>query len=220
MKHLFYTERHKRLLAKIDGILGKDWFTQKEVLELGCSTGDISKKLLERGCYAHFSDHDWASLNNIKQDLMKCNFDAATIQIDQNKMWDLQKKFDLILHFGVLYLLENWQQDLECTMNHTDLMFLETLVVPEKGMKDTIKNGQPWFTQESVEQTLTDLNCKFIRIDTNELNMDWGFMYSNLMIRSIYDWDYDTVDNYIPCRNAIGGIEYNLHWRRFWIVTK
>ena len=39
-----------------------------------------------------------------------------------------KKKFDLILHLGTLYHVENWRNDLKCALRHGDLMILETMV--------------------------------------------------------------------------------------------
>jgi 2-polyprenyl-3-methyl-5-hydroxy-6-metoxy-1,4-benzoquinol methylase len=47
--------------------------------------------------------------------------------INQNQPYDLKQQFDLVLHLAVLCHIENWKQDLESALKHTNLMFLESM---------------------------------------------------------------------------------------------
>jgi hypothetical protein len=49
-----------------------------------------------------------------------------TINLNQNRPWNLNRKFNLIIHWGLLYHLENWKDDLKHCLAHTNLICLES----------------------------------------------------------------------------------------------
>ena len=122
-------------------------------------------------------------------------------------------------------------------MEHSNLMVLETSVNPIcgsfdyfDGMSDFVYEGtnclHPVFTQESVEQELTNIGCKFFRFDTSELNCDWAWLNSESMIRHVYSWNYSNYKNFLPedykgtyvHRRNVG--RHRVHFRRMWLVIK
>ena len=132
MKRIFYDEWKNKRVNKIENIFGRDWFCGKSVLELGAAHGDIGIHFLKLGADVLFADVRIEHLRNINQKLFELNHNTKTIVLNQNKRYDLERKFDLILNTGVLYHLENWKQDLECAMNHTNVMILESVVSMKK----------------------------------------------------------------------------------------
>lgn len=222
MKHLFYQQWVSNRVNKIVNIFGKNWFNDKNILELGAAHGDIGIEFLKLGSSVLFTDCRFSNLNSIAEKLKDYNYTPSIKRINQNENWKIDQKFDLILHLGTLYHLENWQQDLKIALEHSDLMILETRVAPKRGEPDnTIPFGNnvygpindigAVFTQESVENELNNLGCKFIRFDDPDLNTQGWFTSYNKDIH-IYNWTYDTIIN--PKK-----IE-SVHYRRFWLVIK
>ena len=223
MKELHYEEWANNRYQKIISILGRNWFRGKKVLELACSHGEIGKKLLKSGADVYFSDVNPSFLHEIGCEINSYGQDAKVIQMDQNQPYSFDFKYDLILHFGVLYHLENWKQDLRCAMEHTDLMFLETLVDPNSEFRDDVIDYKshnaydsttgklPIFTQKVVEKELEGMGCKYLCIKSQDLDTQWTSRSSegDEYIRHLYSWDENV-------NHSIDGT----HYRRFWIVMK
>jgi 16S rRNA G966 N2-methylase RsmD len=227
MKHLFYDSWYKKRLNKIINIFGKDWFLNKRILELGACHGDIGIELLKLGSDVTFSDVREEHLTITKQKLQNYNYYPSIKIINQETEYVLEKSFDLILHLGVLYHLDNWEKDLKCSISNTNIMILETLVNPRfdktynyhdfteeypYGPYNSTKMSV--FTQEEIEKKLTNLGCKFIRFDNSGLNCS-GWISKDYMINHIYDWTYEKYNSgFYELTNNIN------HFRRMWLVIR
>lgn len=117
---------HSRLLriCKLEQIFGHDWFKGKSILELGCGYGNVGLYFKDLGADVTFADARQEFLDVVKSK----DSSANTLLIDQDKEWNLAKQFDLVIHWGVLYNLNNWQQDLQCTLKHSKFLSLESAV--------------------------------------------------------------------------------------------
>lgn len=120
----WYNQWRLLRVCKLEQIFGIDWFKGKRILELGCGYGNIGLYFKDLGADVTFADARQEFLDVVKR---KCQT-ANTVLIDQDKEWDLNKKFDLIIHFGVLYNIKNWKQDLACALKQTQFLALETAV--------------------------------------------------------------------------------------------
>ena len=98
MKHLFYEEFKNKRVKKIENIFGRDWFCGKSILELGAAHGDVGLHFLKLGAEVIFTDIREEYLQSIKDKVKDLNYTAYTLQIDQNKRYDLGHKFDLVIH--------------------------------------------------------------------------------------------------------------------------
>jgi len=215
MKILFYQEWHQKRLNKILSIFGKDWFVNKKILELGACYGDFGIELLKLGSDVTFSDCRNEHLDEIKNKLLVYGVEPKTLIIDQENQYNLETKFDLVLHLGTLHHIKNWKQDLECAVRHANYMILETNVsnkispdsvrkIKQKNNRDQyagVESYQSIVCQESIEAHLKKLNCKFIRFDNRELNVQSCADF-------IYDWNYTN----ITINDSIA------MYRRFWFI--
>lgn len=202
--------REKRI-EKILNIFGPDFFKDKTILELGCGFGHIGKHFTEKlGSKVTFAEGDPKFYGDIKG----LNPKSEVITLDQDKPWDLKRKFDIVIHWGVLYHLDDWQQDLKCALKHTDLIFLESEVAdsddPTFEFKFDDHNGfdqalNVKATKPSaafVESELVKNGFEFTRYDDIDINF-WNH---------IYDWVVtNNPDNHIR--------EFYGH-RRFWIARR
>lgn len=120
----FYNEWRVKRVNKLVSLLGIDWFKDKKVLELGCAFGNIGFYLESLGANVTFSDGRQEVLNVVlKKDPL-----AKVILIDEDTDWKLDNKFDLIIHFGISYNINNWKQDLINTIKHAKYIAYETAV--------------------------------------------------------------------------------------------
>lgn len=123
--HLHYTGWCEARINKMARIVGREFFKDKRVLEVGAGHGFIGKTLREQlGAHVTFTDvrdgHRARILHN--------NPGAPYFSMNQEYDWSFPERFDLIVHFGVSYHLVNWRHDLRCATEAADVMFYETEV--------------------------------------------------------------------------------------------
>ena len=114
MKRVFYDEWKNKRVNKIENIFGRDWFCGKSVLELGAAHGDIGLHFLKLGADVLFADVRIEHLRTINQKLFELNHSPKTIVLDQNKRYDLDRKFDLILHLHNQFGIKEIQCSILC----------------------------------------------------------------------------------------------------------
>lgn len=202
-------------IKKIEQIFGEDFFRDKTLLELACGFGDIGKHFGEnRGAIVTFSEGRKEHISYIEENNPGCE----VIHLDQEYEWNLERKFDVIIHFGVMYHLDNWKQDLECTLKHTDLVILESEIADsdkmiEKKVVDPIGydqaiNEKRIATRPSasyVEKVFEDNGFEFTRYDDTDLNDGYH----------CYDWKVTgAAEKPDYGRNDGGGL------RRFWVAKR
>lgn len=208
--HSDYNQWRVKRVQKIEQILGKDWFQKKTVHELGCGFGNIGKYFKTLGADVTFSD-------------ARLHIPEAKI-IDQDYSWALETPVDLIIHFGVLYHLRNWKQDLECTVQNCKQFFLETVVADttdplfehvlqeeEEGGQNAYNGAGTVMSAENVERVLTKLGCKFTRYDDEDLSIPNKRLYQYHWTASNNIQGYETANTFED-RPLYGG-------RRFWLVN-
>lgn len=199
-----YNEWRVKRVNFIEKLYGKSFFRDKTILELGCGHGHIGRYLQNQlGAKVTFADGRIEHLDVIKGIMPN----AETVCFDQNLPWNLDRQFDLIIHWGVLYHLDNWRQDLECTAKHTNLILLESEVCDSEDPEFEIKVNQvegydqdlgEFSTRPSaaaIEEKLIDLEFLYNRFDNKELNHDFH----------CYDWEPVTTNSFTKGH------------RRFWI---
>lgn len=219
MHHVFFDEWLDKRVSKIKNIFGSDWFTNKKILEVGACHGDLGIEFLKLGADVLFTDARSENLEFIKDKLQNLSYNPRIKILDQNVDYNLNQKFDLVLHLGLLYHLSNWKENLKTVLNHTNCMILESLVYPfeldEEILQksntykyDNVNGYNPVFSQEQVEQCLIDLGCKFIRFDNKDIDTGYSWLYNDRLLRNLYSWKYG--DN----------ICSNTHYRRMWLVLR
>jgi SAM-dependent methyltransferase len=203
-----YKDWRRTRITKVENLFGKDFFRGKKILELGCAMGHTGRHFEELGAIVTFAEGRQDIVNTIE----KLNPESKIIQLDQEDEWDLGEKFDIIIHWGVLYHLDHWKEDLACAVKHSDLIFLESEVVdsddPDMVVKANEHKGIDQALNESsvgsrpspaaIEKHLTELGMTFTRYD--DADLDASFHQ--------YSWE---------ARNT-GHTKDGQ--RRFWIVRK
>lgn len=219
MKYMFYDDWTRRRVTRIINIFGSSWFNNKTILELGAAHGDIGIEFLRLGADVTFSDARIEHLTSITDRLKPFGYIPKCVSINQNKEYNLSKMFDLVLHLGTLYHIENWKQDLQSVMSHTNMMILETIVDPSQGKVPQTNMPHPvygpyncknsHFTQEQVEQHLKDLGCKYVRFDDPSLNST-GWINKDSKDNHWYNWTYENFE-------SMKDEGFN-QYRRMWLV--
>lgn len=230
MKSLFYKKWYKSRVKKIINIFGKSWFQNKEILEVGCAHGDIGIEFLKLGSNVVFTDERIEFLESVDKNLKNLyNYSSEFALIDHDKDYDFNKKFDLVIHMGLLYHLQNWRNDIKNALKHSNIIILESTVTVNTEENNTIlylndrdlkydyntkKNTRSYFTQEEVEKELLINGCKFIRLDDKKLNVE-NQSINDQKISFIYDWNYEKYNS-----GYYNTYKDNVWFKRFWLVIK
>lgn len=218
----FFNTRRLVLVNKLESIFGIDWFENKKILELGCGTGRIGRYLKLLGAEVTFCDARPELLKLIKLE----DSSANCIVLNNETNWFLNNHYDLIIHFGLSYNLDNWQQDLLCTLKHGNFIAFESGVSKftksfEAKIESPIYNYEHYgpyskigtlVSSYDIEQILIKQNRSLIRYDHKDLNAGNFF----------YDWE----ENDIGYEKILGKKIIIDAWndplyaggRRFWLI--
>lgn len=210
-----YNRWRETRVNKLISLFGNDW-SGKKVLELACAHGNIGLYLKTLGADITFADAREQHLAKV----LEKDSTAKTILVDQDTAWDINQEFDIILHFGVLYHLDNWKQDLKSALKHTQTLILESAVADadyeyEYKLHEDDEGGQNAFNKvgtlpsaTSIENYITSLGYTFTRFDDDSLNTNWfkyDWQVSNPDLSSINVSSYED-------KPLFGG-------RRFWLIS-
>lgn len=200
--------RAKRITAIVD-YYGETWFKGKRILELGCGYGDIGYTLSTLGAtvvFAEGREENCAYLHrrfpNAKVYCMNCENEWPFPQ---------NAHFDLILHLGLLYHLDNIWFALDKALECCDHLVLETEVADSDDPDYILKIDEDatfWDkslmgrgsrpSAEYIEKHLAKMNWRYQRITDARCNA----------LFHKYDW---------PVKNTG---TWKAGQRRFWFCEK
>ena len=181
-----------------------EYFKSKTLLELGCGYADIGNMFHELGATVTSSDIRKEHLAVVTQKYPHIN----TLLIDGDND-TIDDKFDIIVHWGLLYHLNEIEKHLEKVSKKCDILLLETEVsdsddkdfyisIAEKGPDQAFNEKGIRPSQYYVENVLEKNGFQFKLIKDPILNSDFH----------CYDWN---ITNSKTWRNGL---------RRFWICWK
>lgn len=120
-----YTDwRHKRVNAAID-YYGQGFFKDKSVLEVGCGWGDTGQYFADLGAKVTVSDARSEHITEAKSRYPK--LECLVVDSETTK-WPYDKDYDLVIHWGLLYHLQNPKEHLNLMLKHCRYICLETIV--------------------------------------------------------------------------------------------
>lgn len=205
-------------VRKLRKIFGDEWFKGKKILEVGCAFGNIGLFFKSLGADVTFAEGRKEHLNVVRSKDPK----ARLLVLDQDKDWSLKEHYDLIIHFSVLYNLENWQRDLLSSIKFADYVALETAVANttqnfELKIKENIYGGQgsvhgigTMVSASTIEKVISSSGAQYTRYDDADLNDK----------KSFFDWQAQDVDLMPIAKNITQFRDPKIYGgRRFWIIS-
>jgi SAM-dependent methyltransferase len=199
-----YVEWRKTRMQCIHKYFNTNFFKSKTLLELGCGYADLGNAFYELGASVTSSDARSEHIDIVKKKYP--HIETALIDCDNDT---IEKKYDIILHWGLLYHLTNVKKHLENVLQQCDILLLETEVcdsfsaedsvcVDEEGYDQSINKKGIRPSQYYIEKILEENAFKFKLIKDSILNS--GFHH--------YDWEITDSKT------------FNSGLRRFWICWK
>lgn len=193
--------------SRMDGLLkyvSPSYFQNKKMLELGCGYADIGNIFYKLGANITCSDARQEHLDvvNKKHPHIKIfRFDCDNEKINE--------KYDIILHWGLLYHLKNIEEHLTNVLDNCDVLLLESEVsdindinyninIYEKGYDQAYNNEGSRPSPKYIENILSKNGFNFKIIKDPILNSGMH----------IYHW------------NITNTKHYSSGLRRFWICWK
>ncbi len=194
-------------ISRMNGVkkfISPDYFKSKTLLELGCGYADIGNMFYELGANVTSSDVRKEHLEVVEKKYP--NIKTLLIDGDNDSIKD---KYDIIVHWGLLYHLNEIKTHLENVSQKCDVLLLETevsdsddkefcLSTDEHGYDQAYNNKGIRPSPSYVEYLLEKNGFQFKLVKDPILNSDFH----------CYDWDISNSKNW----------KYGL--RRFWICWK
>lgn len=115
--------REKRV-TEIIRHYGPLWFRGKSILELGCGYGEVGNNFEGLGAIVTYCDARQEHLDVILKHRPHCR----VVRADINHEWPFEEKFDLVVHMGVLYHLDNMEFSIKKAIECAEHLVLETEV--------------------------------------------------------------------------------------------
>jgi hypothetical protein len=199
-----YNDWRKSRLNGTFKYISKDYFKSKTLLELGCGYADIGNIFSELGANVTSSDARQEHLTIVNQKYPH----LKTLYIDGDNS-KIQEKYDIILHWGLLYHLKEIDIHLKEISEKCDILLLETEVSDSDDKDFYISTAESGYDQafnhkgirpspSYIEKILKQNGFEFKLIKDAILNS--GF--------HAYDWE---ITNSKTWRHGL---------RRFWICWK
>ena len=200
--------RAKRIVAIVE-YYGEKWFEGKKILELGSGYGDIGYVFHTLNADVTFAEGRRDNCNYIRNRYPW----AKVYEMNCENEWPFPKDvhYDLILHMGLLYHLDNIWFCLDKCFECADNIVLETEVSDSNDENYCLKideNANGWDqsligrgTRPSpnfIEKHISERGWKFDRVDDSRCNAHFH----------IYDWK---ITNSGEWRNGL---------RRFWFLSR
>lgn len=202
----FYCDWRRTRIQAILNYYTPEYFKGRAVLELGAGRGDI-------GAFFYYLGADVTAVEGRQGN---CECMADTYPFLDARCLDLNQEFpdghyDLILHTGVLYHLDQPEANLRWCLDHCQHMVLETEVA------DSVLESKVVLVEESTgmnDQALNGVGCRPTELWIEETLSSCGFYFEKCCDPAldtryhIYSWEN---------RNDLSCIEGN---RRLWFCQK
>ncbi|SDA12800.1 Methyltransferase domain-containing protein [Methylobacterium sp. UNC378MF] len=193
--------RIKRIAALVE-YYGEGWFRGKRILELGCGYGDIGAALWALGADVTLSEGRPEHVEAIRNRLPMLGSNKVVLcNLENGLVFDRDiGHFDLIIHFGVLYHLNDWQTSLAGCFEICKYLVLETEVCDsdDPHFEIKIEENKDGYDQsivgigsrpsaDMVEQFFKGNNINYHRLRDNRCNS--GMHRYDWVVQNKKNWE-------------------------------
>ena len=191
--------------------VGENFFKNKKLLELGCGFGDIGMYFAKNyACQVTCSDGRVSHVKRVNEKIIENGLEknVNALVYDCDKILSLTERYDILIHWGLLYHLKNVKEHLNDILKCADYILLETEVcdssddickyIGESGYDQALNSVGSRPSATYVENILKDNNFEYKMIKDSSLNS------------SFHTYDWESKDN----ESFRSGL------RRFWICWR
>ncbi len=200
---------NNKRLTKILSLFGHDWFQGKRILEVACGRGFFGRELSKHGANVTFTDARQLFVDTLIHD----GYNA--IVMDQDKDWSVNDTFDLVIHFGVLYHLDDWKKDLKFAIKTSPLILLESEVVDS--IDPTYE--KKFQEEDAYDQAFNRTATKFSDIHVESYLKELGVIVENHSDSSL-DCCPHFIYNWVHGQEEGGNFHKNTLRRRMWLIRR
>lgn len=206
-----YNDWRLKRARKLESILGRDYFPGKGILEVGAGHGRIGKYFRESyGSMVDFTEGRVELIDTIR----RLNDYAPTYIVDHDSVngWQLDDEYDLIIHWGLLYHLTNWEKDLESTVRHLKsggILTLESEVLDTDGEDGVAVVEDTSLDDQSLHGPAVRNSAVMIEKKFKELGLRWRRYDDPDLNSGIHQYDWKVQNT----------LKYGAHTRRFWVCN-
>lgn len=196
--------RIRRVAAIVDHY-GENWFHGKKILELGCGYGDIGHVFMTLGAEVIFAEGRPDNCEVLRRNFPKNRVYQMNCENEWPFPWD--ENFDLILHMGLLYHLDNFQFSLDKCVEHTNRLVIETEVCDSDNPDTILKIDE---NADGYDQSMLGRGSRPSGACIERYFQKAGWAYERITdsrcnaIFHVYDWPINNTNSW---RNGL---------RRFW----
>jgi hypothetical protein len=187
-------------------IFGDDFLKNKTLLELGAYDGNFGNKFYQKGAIVTCYEGRQENLDQLK--VLHPQFDSYLVDMDKTKV---DKKFDIILHAGLLYHMKNVEDSLINSLQNCDVLILETENIDSDDMEIDIEfegSSQTCNVSSLTDSDLTDYVSRTSRNYLEKIFEDNGFNFklvSNSKSNT-HPYQYDWVSSNSKSKYALRSI--------------
>lgn len=193
--------------SRMNGIkkyISSEFFKSKTMLELGCGYGDIGNMFYELGANVTCSDVRVEHLDVVKMIYPHLN----TLIIDGDTI-NIVEKYDIILHWGLLYHLNEIEKHLEHVSQKCDILLLETEVSDSDDKDFYISTDEDGFDQAFNKKGIRPSES-YVQKVLDKNSFSYKLIKDPILNSGIHTYDWD-IQNTNTQRDGL---------RRFWICWK
>ncbi|MGP3699720.1 class I SAM-dependent methyltransferase [Rhodobacter sp. NSM] len=184
-----YAHWRTKRINKILELYGPEWFLGKRVLELGSGLSDIGAFFADLGASVLCLEgrNDTAQIARLKHRNV-CNFNVEVFDLEED--FTTFGKFDMIIHFGLLYHIPDVEKHLARCFSMANEVVLETVVCDSSDpMRIELVQERKDVIEEAMHGTGSRPSAAFVEriakengfrpqmVTTSDLNVGNQFVY-------------------------------------------
>ncbi len=173
-----YTIWRERRISCIIDFYGEEWFKDKKILEVGCGHAHVSAAFHRLGAKVTCSDGRPEHGQIIANKFPHLPF---VLHDCDSKDWPFEDRYDLIIHMGLLYHLQDPEHSIKQICKHCNNLVIETTVMDhydenkivfrnEQGFDQGIHNIGSFFSEYFVERCLNESAFYYLMVRGDRCN--------------------------------------------------
>lgn len=208
-----YEEWRGTRLYVAETLLGTEFFDKKNILEIGCGHAHIGRRFAENHPSSHITCVDGRLehieyIDNIVKENKIENIDTFVCDCDGEMEQFKDKKYDLSIHWGLLYHLKDPREHLNRFLRCTDYLLLECEVCDSEEICVYPIN------ENGYDQALNKTGCRpsaaFIENCLNENEFDFQIVIHEALDSGGHKYSW----------KAANTNSYPSGYRRYWIAWR